>query len=246
MWLLSLFLAVFPAVSGAAEFRLGTGETAWATVLQYVLAPFEKASGIKVDYLKVGSGKAFLELLKGNVEATTSDATLEELLAKAKKDGVEPGSAEQFRTVPLAKFKVAAVVHKDNPVASLSKDQLVAVFSGKATNWKEVGGPDLPILIVWNKLSEGTNYLFTKTILDKTPISTEKMDVDRNEEVRQTVSTTAEAVGILPTGIVDASVKAIEIPDVSKDILFVTKGEPNHAAKKFLQFLQGEGRKYLK
>jgi phosphate transport system substrate-binding protein len=180
------------------------------------------------------------------VDAATSDATLGELIAKAKTEGVEAGSPDQFRVVTLTKFKLAAVVHKDNPVAALSKEQLVAAFSGKAANWKDVGGPDLPILIVWNKFSEGANFLFTKTILEKTPVTDQKMDVNLNEEVRQTVAANAEAVGVLPLGMVDSSVKTVEIPDVSKEILYLTKGEPNPAAKKFLQFVQGEGKKYLK
>lgn len=234
---LTLPLALaFAGRAPAAEIKLGTGETATATVLQYVVEPFEKATGHKINPLKVGSGKAFIELIKGGVEACTSDASLEELLAKAKKEGVDPGDASAYQVTTLAKFRIAAVVNKDNPVGALSKDQLRDLFSGKITNWKEVGGSDAPVLVVWNKFSEGANYLFTKAVLDKTPLTGEKMEVQLNEEVRNTVSTTPEAIGLLPVGMLNDSVKAPKIDDISKEILMVTKGKPSPAVEKLVAF----------
>jgi phosphate transport system substrate-binding protein len=243
---LSLALAAVSGPALAAEIKVGTGETAMATVLQPVLSPFEKGTGIKVNYLKIGSGRAFLELVKNGVEAITSDASLAELIAKAKKEGVDAGDPGQFQVVSLARFKITAIVHKDNAVSALSKEQLHAIFSGKASNWKEFGGADAPIIIVWNQFSEGANYLFAKTVLDTTPVAEQRMNVGRNEEVRETVGLTPEAIGILPAAMLDPSVKRLEMPDISKEILMVTKGKPSPGVQKLIDLILREGSKQPK
>jgi phosphate transport system substrate-binding protein len=54
------------------------------------------------------------------------------------------------------------IVHKDNPVKSLSSKQVVGIYTGKITNWKEVGGNDAPITAINRPEGRAQSELFTQ------------------------------------------------------------------------------------
>src|ERR1700726_142137 len=63
---------------------------------------------------------------------------------------------------PIARDGVCLIVHKDNPVKSLSSEQVVAIYTGKITNWKEVGGNDAPITAINRPKGRAQSELFTQ------------------------------------------------------------------------------------
>lgn len=233
-----LLIPLLGANAFAREIRLGTGETANKAVISGIRAPFEKASGIKLTTVKSGSGAAFIELAKGNLDASTSDMSLDDLISKAKKQGTDVGESSAYQYVSIEKFKVAVIVNSANPVKKLSKEQLHGIFSGAVANWKDVGGPDLPIMVVWNISSEGLNSLFAKTILDKTPVTTAKADVYSHGEVLQVVANSPETIGLASQKMVDPTVKSPEGPEISREILLVTKGKPSPDVQKLIDFIK--------
>ena len=241
----SILAVVFVVLQGAnafaGEIKLGTGETAMKNVISFVRAPFEKSSGIRLTTSKTGSSASFVELSKGNLDVSTSDMSISDLVAKAKKQGIEVGDAAAYNTFVVNKFRVVPIVNKDNPVQKLSKEQLSGIFSGTINNWKSVGGPDLPIIVVWNSSSESLNSLFTKNIMEKLTLSKDKAEVYSHEEVKQIVVTTPEAIGIASDRAVDATVKSPGSPEVSREIILVTKGKPSDDVQKFIDFIKTEG-----
>lgn len=62
--------------------------------------------------------------------------------------------------LPIARDGIAAVVHRDNPVPGLSRQQLAAIYSGKIGNWREVGGADAPIHVLGAGAESGSSELF--------------------------------------------------------------------------------------
>jgi phosphate transport system substrate-binding protein len=65
-------------------------------------------------------------------------------------------------------------------------------------------------------------------------------------EIKNIVAITPEAIGIGPLAVVDGSVKAPKIPDISRPIILVTKGKPSAKVQKLIDFIKGEGQKYIK
>jgi phosphate transport system substrate-binding protein len=63
---------------------------------------------------------------------------------------------------PIARDGVCLIVHKDNPVKSLSSEQVVGIYTGKITNWKEVGGNDAPITAINRPEGRAQSELFTQ------------------------------------------------------------------------------------
>ena len=99
----------------------------------------------------------------------------------------------------------------------MSKDQLRDIFTGKVTNWKEVGGKDEKIVVINRATGSGTRAVFEKNVLNgQAAIKTTEQD--SNGTVQKIVSTTPGAISYLAFAYLDASgIKALNIDKVTPD-----------------------------
>jgi phosphate transport system substrate-binding protein len=141
--------------------------------------------------------------------------------------------------------KIKVLIHKDNPVSKLTKEQLKGIFSGKITNWNEVGGKDIPIAVVWTK-NLGGNVIFTKKILDVPLLRKDILEVEDSPFAKELVKSNPGAIAIVPLGIVDETIKSPETPEIKRPITIITKGEPSPNVQKLINFIKGEGQRYIK
>jgi len=246
--LLVFFLASALAVAGvsAAELKIGAGAAPTENVLKPVREAFEKASGIRLTIISSGPKNALVDLEKGNLDAAAAGLTFEDWIALMKKEGVEVKDPAAYQQSIIGKDRIVVLLHKDNPVSNLSKDQLKGMFTGKITSWKEVGGKDLPVIVVWGKLIPGTNSLFVKNMLDGEPLVKDMLDATTAEDVRQNVASNPEAIGIGPSAVIDNTVKSPATPEIARPITLLTKGAPSAGVQKLVDFIKGEGQKYIK
>lgn len=109
---------------------------------------------------------------------------------------------------------IAVIVNDENPVEDLTKDQIKAIYTGKITNWKEVGGEDHPIAVVSREDGAGTRTA-VEELLDFTeqlkPSATVK---EGNGNVQSTVSANPNAIGYVSITFVDRSVKPLRVDGV--------------------------------
>lgn len=225
------------------------GSTSIASVIGPVKAPFEKATGITINATALGSKMALQKLDAGEAEVATAGHTFDELMGVIKKDNVKlKNPAESLKSVQLshpAIYKV--IVNPANPVAKLSKEQLEGIFTGKFSNWKDVGGNDAPILCVVSNLSPGSNDVFAKTFLGGKKIAIDTLDASNAADLLQNIAANADAIGYLPEAMIDASVKGIEsVTMKSQPIILLTVGTPSAKVQKLIDFIKTEGPKYIK
>ncbi len=244
--LVALVPTLWLATAHATEVKVGAGAAPTENVLKPVKEAFEASSGMRLHIISSGPKIALQDLQKGSVDAAAAGLTFDDWMALMKKEGAEVKDPASLQQVTIGKDTIVVLVHKDNPVATLSKEQLKGIFTGKIVNWKEVDGKDLPILVVWGKLIPGTNTLFTRHILDGSAPTPEVLEATTAADVRQNVAANPEAVGIGPLAVVDATVKAPKIPEVSRPITLLTQGAPAPHVQKLLDFIKGEGQQYLK
>ena len=229
----------------AAEIRIGGGGAAMSTVFAPVAEPFEKATGIHLVVLQSTPKDGFVGMLKGEVAAAAAAVPIESMIKGAEGDGQKVDAAS-LKVTPVATNRTVLIVHKDNPVSKLNKDQIKGIFTGKTANWKEVGGKDMAIIVVWGKGTPGQNAQLVKTMLDGEAVTKENLESGNYAKVRSDVSANAEAVGIDPFGMVDGTVKAVETdPAMTSPIIVVTKGEPSPEVQKLIDFVKGDGAKYV-
>jgi phosphate transport system substrate-binding protein len=239
-------LAMSVSLATAAEIKLGGGGASVATVFNPVKAPFEKATGNNLIILQSTPKDGLKQLWKGDLEVAVTAVGLDGMIAGADKDGVKVDKAA-LQTVEIGTNKTVVLLHPSNPVTTLTKEQMKGLFTGKIANWKDVGGKDAPVLVVWGKNSPGQNALFTKVILDGEKIVAENLETTDYKGIKDTVATNPEAIGIDPLGMVDDSVKGIKpSPEANSPILLITKGKPSAAVQKLIDFIKSEGKKYIK
>jgi len=242
---LLVMLAGTPAVF-AEEIRISGGGASIATVFAPIKPYFEKATGITLLNLQSTPKNGLIDLANGKVDAATGAVPLEAMIGGAAKDGVSIDPAELQQTV-VATNRTVVFVHKDNPVSKLSKEQLKGIFAGKITNWRELGGSDREIIVVWGKNTPGQNALFVKQVLDGASVLKETLETTDYAGIRQNIGSNPDSIGIDPLALADASVKVVEAAiEVTSPIILVTKGKPAGNVQKLLDFIKGAGSQYIK
>lgn len=247
-----LALCLFTAFSSSpllAADNLKIGSAAGAPVeniFKPIQAAFEKKSGIALQVDPAGAQAALSSLLKGDAEAATAGVSFEEWLALMKKDGIDVGDPAALVPTVIGIDRIVVMVNKANPIKELSKDQLKAIFTGKAENWKDFGGSDSPIIVVWGTATTGTNLVFQKKALDGEAILKDPMLAAKASDIKNVVVSTPEAIGIGPVSMGDDKVGLPKIPVVDRPITLVTKGAPSARVKTLIDFIAGEGQSLVK
>lgn len=239
----SILVWVIPTY--AQEIRVGAGAAPSSSILKPIKEHFEKATGIKLTLIEQGPKLAMQDLLKDTIDAAGAGLTLDEWITMMKKEGIEVNKAELQAHV-IGKSKAVVMINKSNPVTKLTKEQLKDLFSGKITNWKDVGGKDMPIIVVWARLTPGMNSLFINKVLDGITITKDVLETTTGPELKQNIVSNPEAIGISALSVADDTVKVPEQPEAASDIVLVTKGKPSPNVEKLIDFIKDEGQKYIK
>ncbi len=119
---------------------------------------------------------------------------------------------------------IAIIVHPSNPVAGLTVEQVRDIYMGKITNWKQLGGPDVEIVMISRDTNSGTYETFEGLVMNKEKIGEKAEYVGSNGAIRQRVQSTKAAIGYVGLGFVDRSVKALEINGVTPDAGTIASG----------------------
>lgn len=244
--ILGLSMLTLAGLACAEDLKIGAGGAPTENILKPIRAAFESATGIKLYIVSSGPKNAFIDLQKGELDAAAAGLSYQDWLGLMKKEGTEVKEPAAYVPIVVGKDKVRVIVHKDNKIKALSAEQIRGIFTGQVLSWKEVGGDDLPTLVVVGKLTPGTNSMFFKKFLDGTEVTKEVLDATTADDVRLNVASNPSAVGFGPLSLLDGSVNAPDTPELSRDITFLTKGKPSAKVQKLIDYIKGDGRKYIK
>ena len=199
-----------------------------------------------------GSGEGLKQVSEGTVDIGNSDVAAE--------DKLDETAAKELVDHQVCVVTMAPIVNKDVAeagVKSLTKEQLISIFTGKTTNWKDVGGPDEDIVLVTRPESSGTRVTFQKYALDgNEEASNTSMETDDSGVLLTNVKSTNGAIGYVALSYLtgDAGVETVAIDDVEPTLEntysgkypvwtfehMYTKGEPNEVTKAFLDYITGD------
>ncbi len=210
-----------------------------------------------------GSGTGLASLLSGTCDISMSSRTIKEKeAATARGKGIEPNE------IRVALDGLAVVVHPNNPVDKLTVDQLAAIFSGKATNWKEFGGKDAKIVILSREVNSGTHVYFKEHVLRKNdPASTREfapgaLMLSSSQAIADEVAQNEAAIGYYGMGYLSKKQKPVAVAvdaqspyteptvenvvsgayPISRPLFLYTNGQPQGLIKRFVDFcLSREG-----
>ncbi|HEY8910809.1 MAG TPA: phosphate ABC transporter substrate-binding protein [Desulfosporosinus sp.] len=217
------------------------GSTALQPLVKLAADDFmAKNAGVQVNLSGGGSMTGLNNVASGAVEIGNSDVVVTpELKDKGLVD----------HEVAVAPF--LNIVNKDVTVEDLTKAQLVDIYTGKITNWKDVGGKDEKISIIGRAKSSGTRATIVRIVLDGKEFTDAAAAQDSNGNVLTGVSQTPGAIGYIDAAYLKDTVKALKYNGVAFTADAVasgqypiyaiehmyTKGEATGTVKAFLDYI---------
>lgn len=137
-----------------------------------------------------GSGAGLNNVIQGVVDIGNSDVYVWEK---------NPGDTSKLEDHKICVVGIAMVAHPDTGVTNLTKQQVKDIYAGTVTNWKQVGGNDVPIIVVHRTSGSGTRTLFLTFALDKQKelSGSTAITVEDSNTLLKTVSQTKGAIGYL-------------------------------------------------
>ncbi|BDR60831.1 phosphate ABC transporter substrate-binding protein [Lactobacillus xylocopicola] len=192
-----------------------------------------------------GSGTGLSQVQAGAVEVGTSD------VFAATQKGID---AAELKDYPVAVVGIVPIANKGVGVKDLSTQQLAAIFTGKVKNWRQVGGKNLPIIVINRSRGSGTRTTFEDLILSgKEAVNSQEQD--SNGTVKKIVSTTPGTISYISFPYAnDQNIQKLSLNGVRPDNQNIpankwplwsyehmyTKGKPNKATAAFIKYVLGK------
>ncbi len=214
-----------------------------------------------------GSGTGISSLISGTCDIANASRNIKEKeIVMAKQKGINPYE------IKVGLDGLAVIVNPNNPVSKRTLDQLAQIFTGKITNWKELGGEDLKIVILSREVNSGTHVYFKEHVLrkgnpeGKEEFSANALLLPSSQAIADEVAQNTGTIGYYGMGYISNKQKAImvakddkseyEAPTIdnvisgkypiSRPLLIYTNAEPQGLVKKFVDFcLSKEGQEIV-
>ena len=232
------------------------------TIVNLALAWAEYYQGehedVRISVTGGGSGTGIAALINGTVDIANASRQIKtEEIEEAQSNGVDP--IEHV----IARDAIAVIVNPENPINKLTLQQISDIYSGKFTNWKEVGGEDRPIVRLSRETNSGTHVYFLETVLrlsdkeNKTLFSRDTLLLPSSEGIIAEVRQNPNALGYDGLGYVPHDLKMIAIAEepggeyvlpsvetvnnatypIARDLYMYTAGEPTGTVKIYLEWI---------
>jgi phosphate transport system substrate-binding protein len=244
--MVSVFFTTSLAI--AADSIVIKGSTTVLPITQAALEVYMKANkGVQISLSGGGSGEGIKALIDKTADIGNSSREIKkEEIELAAKKGVKPVAHV------VAYDALTPIVNPKNKVKGLSTDQLSLIYQGKITNWKEVGGEDLKIVVISRDSSSGTFESWDHFVMKKAKVTPRAQMLASNGAIVTAVAKNRYAISYVGMGYVNTSVKALEVNGVaasaqtalsrqypfSRELYMYTNGEPKGEVVKFIAFLK--------
>ncbi len=149
---------------------------------------------------------------KSIINAACDIATMSRPMKASEKKSAQDAGVLPIENI-VALDGIAMVVNPQNPVKNLTIEQIQKIYSGEIRNWKELGGADLPIVIVSRDTNSGTYETFEVKVLSGKKITPKAEYANSNGAIRQRVMSTPAAIGYVGIAFIEG-VKALSVNDV--------------------------------
>lgn len=230
-----------------------SGSTSVGRLMEKIADAYEeKNENVSIEINQVGSSAGIKDTISGVSE-----------LGMSSRDLKDEELAEGVKGTAIAYDGIAVIVNTENKVDNLTLEQIKDIYTGKITNWKEVGGADSEIVVVSREDGSGTRDAFQELVgYESSELIPDATITDASGNLKTTVAQNKNAIGFISFSYIDDTVNAIKINDVapeadlakdgtyklSRPFLIVTKEDKlTDEGKKVLDFiLSSEGQEIVK
>jgi phosphate transport system substrate-binding protein len=218
----------------ATELRISGAATVARGILVPHQAALEQETGLTLAVTVNGDGNGLKDLYAGKSDVAMVAAPLQ--VTEAALNKASPGSISVagFSVAPVGAAMIKFIVNPANPVKTLSEAQLKDIFTGKLTSWKEVGGDDLPIVVVAEVPGLGTRGNVVATFLGGSDISDKARTMQALVQLVQVVGQLPNAIGYGNSASITNAVAVIPGTEVKQLLGLATKGAPTADVQKLI------------
>jgi len=233
------------------------GSTTVLPIAQKVAEAYMKQNpDVKISIEGGGSGNGIKALIDGSTDIADSSRFIKD---KEVSLAVEKGRYP----VPFAVAYdcIVPVVHPSNNLTHITLDQLKRIYMGKVKNWKEIGGPDRPMVVISRDTSSGTYEVWHEKVLEGERVFPGALLQASNGAIVQAVSNNKNAIGYVGIGYISPEVKALMVNNipgtpettlngtypVSRALYMFTQGWPKGDTLNFINYVMHpqKGQKYV-
>jgi phosphate transport system substrate-binding protein len=211
---------------------------------------------VSITVSESGSGNGAKSLINATCDVATMSRPMKSSETKAAQDaGVLP--IEHV----VAMDGIAIIVHPSNPLTGLTVEQVRNIYAGVTKSWKELGGPDQPIVVISRDTNSGTFEAFGTLVMEGQKIADRAEYVGSNGAIRERVMSTPAAIGYVGMAFTEG-VKALKVAGiqltaetvldrtypVSRPLFMYTNGRPKEGTPLFSFLTIGdttEGKKII-
>ncbi|MDZ7696078.1 MAG: PstS family phosphate ABC transporter substrate-binding protein [Deltaproteobacteria bacterium] len=258
MALVCLVTALFGANISLAGNIVIKGSTTVLPIAQKVSEAYMKQNpDVKISISGGGSGNGMKALIDGSTDIADSSRFIKPKEVKlAVEKGVYP--------VPFAVAYdcIVPVLHPSNSIVNITMAQLKDIYMGKIKNWKAIGGPDRPVVVISRDTSSGTYEVWHEKVMKKERVFPGALLQASNGAVSQAVAKNKNAIGYIGLGYLSKDVKALSVDrivgseattlngtyPISRPLFMFTPGWPKGDVANFINFVINpeKGQKYVK
>ena len=227
-----------------------SGSTSVGPLAEKLAMKYEEENDVKIEVNQIGSSAGITNAISGVSQIGMSSRDLKQ----EEKDS-------NLQELIIAYDGIVVVAHPSNPVKDLTMEQVKQIFTGEITNWKEVGGKDMEIVVVSREDGSGSRDAFQEIVgYESGQLIKNALVARGNGNIKTTVAMNKHAIGFISFEYVDESISTMDINGVqakaenvlagqyelSRPFLFVHKEDVPESAKQFMEFiLTPEGQKIV-
>ena len=182
-----------------------SGSTSVGPAMEVVAEKYqEQNQGVSIEIQQVGSSAGVKNAIDGTSE-----------IGMASRDLKDEEKSSGLKETQIALDGIAVITHKNNEVKDLTTDQVKGIYTGKITNWKEVGGKDAPIVVVSREDGSGTRDGFQDTVgFESEELTKDAQIGDGSGNIKTTVEGNENAIGYISFGYADDAINMLTIDGV--------------------------------
>lgn len=229
-----------PTLSGKLVIE---GSTSMQKIFQGLSDTFTaKNPKVSIEYIADGSSAGINAVIADTANIGTSSREVKE---EERSQGLE--------VITIAEDAIALIVHPDNGVTDLTREQVAQIYKKEITNWKDVGGKDAPIVVVARDAASGTREAFESIFGVKDAVMADQ-EAAKTGEVITVIAQNPNAIGYISLAYSGNTVKNLNIDGmrateenvingtytIKRPFNIVTKGQPDALEKAFIDFIFSE------
>lgn len=185
------------------------------------------------------TGRGLVDLADGKADAAMVSEPIDIALVAAELAGKKIDGSK-LKMHELRKDEIVFVVHAKNPVGKLTHQQISDIHTGKVTNWKQLGGKDMPITVYSDAMTGGTRAMIRKVVMKDAEYAPSVKSLTSVSRIADLVPGDESGIGGLGRGFVksDAKLKVVDTGKIERPLALVTMGEPQPKVKQVIDALR--------